>query len=267
MCRDPAPAVAAHPGPVTPAPVDSLGRRPLAAALEGCGGVFVCLPIASGLRERAILRAAEEVAAAVRASGVARAVWTSSWLASRAGVRVSPQFDALRDAQQAALGAGVPTLVLEPAGYLENLLTPDSAAALRAGRLPYTLPERFAYRWVSATDQARVAGAALAAGSPPHGVHPLGVTRTGGQLAAEVGAGLGRGVRYEEVTPAAFAELWRPKLGDAADAIAGDCRVIASNPRGLGLEPPPPEAEAFPGVAYTPIADWAAASGLLAGVA
>jgi uncharacterized protein YbjT (DUF2867 family) len=75
----------------------------------------------------------------------------------------SPHFDGMGAAEQAVLGAGVPALVLRPAGYLDNLSAPFSAPAVLGGAVVYPLPAGFRYRWVSHADQAALVAAALAA--------------------------------------------------------------------------------------------------------
>jgi hypothetical protein len=67
-----------------------------------------------------------------------------------------------------------------------------------------------------------------------------GVLVSGGDIAAAIGAALGRPVRWRTVSPEEYADLLRPYVGDhAADGTAAVYHAIAGQPPGPAPDPTP----------------------------
>ncbi|HYW09871.1 MAG TPA: NmrA family NAD(P)-binding protein [Longimicrobium sp.] len=227
-------------------------------ALEGVDGAFVHLPLASGLYGAAVEAAGRNVARALSAAGVPLTIYTTSGPVSRTP-GVSPHSDGAAAAERAVLDCGVPVVSLRPAGYLGNLSAPFSAPAVLAGELAYPLPAGFRHRWVSAQDQAALVVAALERPELAGRSFAIGHRLDGGELAAAVGRGLDRDVRYRGLTPAEFADALRPALGAAAEAIAHGYHVIVASAEELGIGDDAGEANRVLGVPLTPVEEWARA--------
>jgi uncharacterized protein YbjT (DUF2867 family) len=139
-------------------------RAALARALDGAGAAFAHVPLTSGVWGPAVGEVGRAIAGALADARVPFTVYSTSGPGTRPGAAsTSPHFDGMGAAEQAVLGAGVPALVLRPAGYLDNLSAPFSAPAVLGGAVVYPLPAGFRYRWVSHADQAALVAAALAA--------------------------------------------------------------------------------------------------------
>ncbi len=115
----------------------------------------------------------------------------------------------------ALLNCGIPTIVLQPAVYLENLLPPVFAPALRSeGKLDYPpVKPSLKMQWTSHLDQARIAAAALTRPDLAGQSFEIGSpdALTGPELAVFAGEWLGRDVTFEPMTPEAFGQ----RVGDA----------------------------------------------------
>jgi len=152
-------------------------------------------------------------------------------------------------------GSGVPTAVVAPRLYLENLLLPVVLAPAREeGVLRYPLPTSFPVSWSSHLDVAEVVARLLTDASPTTGTVGVGHLPglTGPDLAAAFSDHLGREVRFEGITPEAFGELITPLFGPAAAPVvelyralnAQDGNTIAEDGSAqelLGLRPRPIE--------------------------
>ena len=208
----------------------------LARLFDGATSAFVTLAFAAGDRDHDVAEDVCKVSDAMSAAGVLRVVFTTSWLASERGAETSPTFDALRRLTDAALAGPVPSVVLKPAGYLDNFLTDDARRAVQGGSLPYLLPGGFTYRWVSHRTQALIALGLLERSRFAEGEYPIGRLANGDDLARAASKALRRPVAYASISPEAFADQWRDALGPAADAIARDYSDIVQHARDLGVE-------------------------------
>jgi len=125
--------------------------------------------------------------------------------------------------------SGVPTAVVAPRLYLENLLLPVVLGPAREeGVLRYPLPASFPVSWSSHLDVAEVVVRLLTDASPTTGTVGVGHLPglTGPDLAAAFSSRLGREVRFEGITPEAFGELITPLFGSAAAPVVDLYRAL-----------------------------------------
>jgi NAD(P)H dehydrogenase (quinone) len=155
-----------------------------------------------------------------------------------------PAFETRRAAALTLLTSGVPTVVLRPPIYLDNLLTPwVSDGLVREGVLRYPLPPDLPVAWLAHQDLAAATLAALT--RPGLAGHTLdlggGDTLTGPQLAGHLGTALDRPVRYEPLDVEVFRAGLTHVLGDAAAAgVASTYRWVAIATSGASLHAPGP---------------------------
>ncbi|REE99831.1 NmrA family NAD(P)-binding protein [Thermomonospora umbrina] len=147
-------------------------------------------------------------------------------------------FETRREAAEAVLASGLPTVVLRPPLYLENLCGPWVAPALvRDGVLGYPVPEDLPIAWLGHDDLAAFTAAALARPDLAGTAIDVGGAEavTGPVLAAAFTEVLGRPVRFAsrpvDAFEAGLAEAFGP---EAAAAIAGSYRWMAG-PGAAGL--------------------------------
>ena len=161
---------------------------------------------------------------------------------------------------KAVLGSGIPSIVLQPSIYLENLQTDMIAPRLKCdGILDYPpLGESQKVMWTSHWDQARVAVAAMArpdlAGNAYEVAKPGALT--GGELAALLSDWLGRPVRYEPLTPTALNQrfgdvLCNPGVSFALTDLYGAMAKMGNDDMIVDTAP----LEATFDVTLTPVAD------------
>ncbi|SFQ71940.1 Uncharacterized conserved protein YbjT, contains NAD(P)-binding and DUF2867 domains [Amycolatopsis arida] len=149
--------------------------------------------------------------------------------------------------------------VLAPTAYLDNHAEPWALRALAGGELIYPRPADDVVAWVSAVDVGAAAVAALAAELPGEllglaGAAPLSF----GELAAELGAGLGRRVGYRRVSPREYGEPARPVLGSGfADWVIAEYEARSDAPSDF-LAADTTDTWARLGVAPMPARRWAA---------
>jgi uncharacterized protein YbjT (DUF2867 family) len=218
----------------------------LETALRGVAVLAITLPIdyRRGVRE-AWLSTLLGVAAE---AGVGRVVLN---LASRPLPGLNrPVSATLRQMEAMALAGPVPAVVLRPTVYMDNLLQPWAAGAAReSGTLAYPVPAGIALNWIS---HRTLGAAALAAATQP-GVAGRGfdiagpASVTGPEVAALLGAALGRDVTYADLPVPAFAAglnaaMGAPNGDDIGDLYAHLPRVpwaFAANDgnAALGLTP------------------------------
>jgi NAD(P)H dehydrogenase (quinone) len=132
--------------------------------------------------------------------------------------RPSPIIDGNKAVTQALLGCGIPTIVLQPTIYLENLKVGLFVPHLReSGVLDYPpLPKQFAVHWTSQQDQAIIACAAflrpdLAGQSFPIASHQA---LNGSELAVILRDILNRPVTFSPLSPSAFGDRVASAIGN-----------------------------------------------------
>jgi uncharacterized protein YbjT (DUF2867 family) len=127
-----------------------------------------------------------------------------------------PDHQGSRARAEALLGAGV--VVVTPTAYLENHLLPPARRMLLDGELVYPLPEAVQLAWITSRDVTRAAVAGLS--GPAGRLYGLAGPEvlSFGELARALAAGSGRAIRFRQITPAAYADMLRPIIGDQGAA-------------------------------------------------
>ena len=234
--------------------VDLASVASLASAYKGADGVFVHLPMGTPEAAAAQARAVVEAVAQARPGRVV--ISTSGQIVDQPGSPLQATADSpIMTLIDGVTGSGVPTAVVAPRLYLENLLLPVVLdPARQEGVLRYPLPASFPVSWSSHLDVADVVVRLLTDTSPTTGTVGVGHRPglTGPDLAAAFSSHLGREVRFEGITPEAFGELITPLFGPAAAPVlelyralnAQDGNTIAEDSSAqelLGLRPRPIE--------------------------
>ena len=185
----------------------------LERANAGVDRVALVLPLGGDAVGRA-----ERAAQAARAAGVRRLVLNTSGPTPAAPTGL-PALDARRALEATVLAAGIPTLILRPTAYLQNLLglwtLPE---LLERGVLAYPLPEHHRVSWLAAEDLGPLTAEALAR---PEQLGALAVggpqALSGPDLARGLTLALDRPVRYQALTPEDFgarlAGVFGPEVG------------------------------------------------------
>jgi len=210
-----------RPDTVEVVPADLYDRASLVSAFRGVDAVFHTHP----LRARADrAQIAGDVGHAAREAGVARVVWnTSSWIPDRPG-------DAFTYAGNTAginalFRSGVGATVFGSVLFMDNLLTNWARPFIvNEGRFVYAHKPTTEANWISLDDVARIMihaldrpdmeGAWMNIGGPERLRPP--------QLAATLGDVLGREIRYDACSPAAFGRHLVNAYGDAMDKAEGE---------------------------------------------
>ena len=234
--------------------VDLASVASLASAYKGADGVFVHLPL--GAPEAAAAQARAVVEAVTRARPGRVVISTSGQIVDQPGSPLQAAADSpIMTLIDGVTGSGVPTAVVAPRLYLENLLLPVVLdPTCQEGVLRYPLPASFPVSWSSHLDVADVVVRLLTDASPTTGTVGVGHRPglTGPDLAAAFSSHLGREVRFEGIAPEAFGELITPLFGPAAAPVvnlyralnAQDGNTIAEDSSAqelLGLRPRPIE--------------------------
>ena len=234
--------------------VDLASAASLASVYEGADGVFIHLPMGAPEAAAAQARAVVEAVAQARPGRVV--ISTSGQIVDQPGSPLQAATDSpIMTLIDGVTGSGVPTAVVAPRLYLENLLLPVVLdPACQEGVLRYPLPASFPVSWSSHLDVADVVVRLLTDASPTTGTVGVGHRPglTGPDLAAAFSSHLGREVRFEGITPEAFGELITPLFGPAAAPVvelyralnAQDGNTIAEDSSAqelLGLRPRPIE--------------------------
>jgi uncharacterized protein YbjT (DUF2867 family) len=203
--------------------VDLADVHSLVAAYTGADGVFIHLPMGAPDQVAAYVDA---ITAAVEKARPARVVIsTSGQVVDQPGSPLQAPDDApLTTLIRRITDTGIPTAVVAPRLYLENLLMPViEGPARQDGVLRYPLPEAFPVSWSSHLDVADVVVRLLedpaVTGTVAIG-HLPGLT--GPDLAAGFAERLGRDVTFEAITPEALGVLITPLFGaDASAPVVG----------------------------------------------
>lgn len=211
---------------------DATSAEALTAAYREADSVFVHLPLGSEETRRDIAGAVVEALAEARPGRVV--ISTSGAIVDAPGtaMQVAPD-SALAQLIDGAMKTGIPTAVVAPRLFLENLLLPHVQAGVREeGVLRYPVRPDFAVSWASHLD---VADAIVALLHDPTVTGVIGVGHTppvtGPELAAAFAESLGTPVRFEQVTPAEFGQRIAPLLGEGpAAGVAGLYTALGAEP-------------------------------------
>jgi len=228
---------------------DLTDRASLVAAYAEADAVVVQLPLVYDERALAM---AENAARAAEAAGVRHLVINAGAVLPPVPIGVP-----FLDARHIAAAADVPLVtVLQPRIYMDNLSAPWSASRIAGdGVIAYPLPLEAALPWVALADVAAAIDTAIA--SEVGGWFALpGVPTTGLEIAYALDEAIGRPVIWSTITPAAFADILRPHLGDhAAEGTAAAYAMLTDAPPSPPLDPTP--ARDALGWAPRDIAAWA----------
>lgn len=211
------------------AAIDFTDADALVRVLEGADVLAVTSPIdhRPGAREQL----AEQMVSAATQAGVACIVLNTA-------AAIPPDLDrpvaeALRRVRAIFTGGAVPTAVIEPTVYMDNLAAPWSAPAIAKGVLAYPAPRHAPIAWIShkslgafavaAAAHAVLGGRTFEVGGPDN--------LTGDEVAKLLSAALQRAVRYEETPLTMFAAGINAAFGaPAGDDIADLYRHLAAKP-------------------------------------
>jgi uncharacterized protein YbjT (DUF2867 family) len=205
----------------------------VASALRGAQGAFAHLPIANS--PEAPQRQLGALIEAAHHTRLPQLVFSTSGVAS-ARYRASPLIAGNAAATKALLESGLPTVVLQPSIYLENLHFPPLVPHLLADGLLDYPPVSAARRisWTTHGDQARLAAAAFKRpnliGQAIEIATPGALT--GPELAALLTLWLGRGVRFAPHTPTQLSAHLSQVFGSpqAGEVIADMYRAMDELP-------------------------------------
>lgn len=195
--------------------VDLDSVESLVAAYSGADGIFVHLPLGSESDRQTY---ANNIAEAIAKAQPERVVIsTSGWK-----LGIEGDTSALPTLIEKVTATGVPTAVIAPQLYLENLLLPIVMEPVsKEGVLPYPLRENYPVSWCSHLDIADVA-AHLLQDSTVIGVVEVGMLPaiTGEELAAEFSEHFGKTVRFDALSPTEFGDRLATLFGrTAADEV------------------------------------------------
>ena len=208
--------------------VDLASADSLTSVYEGADSVFIHLPMGAPEAATAQARAVVETVARTRPGRVV--ISTSGQIVDQPGSPLQAPADSpIMTLIDGVTGSGVPTAVVAPRLYLENLLLPVVLApASQEGVLRYPLPASFPVSWSSHLDVAEVVARLLTDASPTTGTVGVGHLPglTGPDLAAALSSHLGREVRFEGITPEAFGDLITPLFGPAAAPVVELYRAL-----------------------------------------
>lgn len=218
------------PNGVERAVADLADAKNLSSAFEGITHTTVTIPLA--YNPLTVNRYAHNIANAAVKVGVKRIVFNANTRLPATATGIAA-FDTRTDAERILRASGIPVVCLQPAVYLENLLAPPVASAMRdQGELHYPLPADMRVSWISHGDLAKAVYAAHELDSIPKRAIVIGGSSVSGpELAAELSKALGRPLSFVPLDPALFERSLVDFLDpEVAAGIAGLYRWAFGNP-------------------------------------
>ncbi|AKG43858.1 SDR family oxidoreductase [Streptomyces xiamenensis] len=242
---------------VTPVSADLGSADDLRKAFDGVTHAAVVMPLE--YEADTVARYARNIAEAAREAGVERIVYNTNTPLPDT-VTGFAGFETRRAAEEILLGSGVPTVVIRPPVYLDNLFSPWNGPALvNDGVLAYPLPADQRVAWMSHQDLAVVVAAAFEAEHLTGRVLNVGGAEilTGPELAERFSRGLDREVSYLPLEVDRFEAGLGQVVGAAAAAgVAGIYHHVAGGTAAHLLDPEPAGVERELGVRLTPALRW-----------
>jgi uncharacterized protein YbjT (DUF2867 family) len=205
---------------------DMLDRELLREAMRGVYGVFSVQPLVDGNAEKEV-EMGVNVLAAARDAGVQHFVYSS---AIGAGAKAVPHFESKGRIERAIRESGIPYTILRPAGFMENLLVPQSKKSILNGKLLLLVNERLETWWIAVEDIGRFAAIAFDQPSRFLGreLALAGDKRDGPQAAAILSKVIGRPITVGQLP-------WIAVRLFAGKDVATMCDWLESNRIGIDL--------------------------------
>ncbi len=211
-------------------------------AFKGADVVAFTLP--QDHRDGAMSRMARNVGLAAEAAGVPRIVLNLAGTLDETSDL--PLFREMRAAHDAVQGSGVPSTVLSPTVYMDNLLAPWSLPGIvTEGVLAYPAPADAPISWLSHTTLADFIVAAAERDEAVGKVFRIGGPEalTGHDIARMLGERLARSVSYQRIPLAGFAAGSNEAFGPpAGDRIASLYSLLDEHPRAMAVGDEPARA-------------------------
>ncbi|WP_102125069.1 SDR family oxidoreductase [Deinococcus planocerae] len=176
-------------------------------ASTGADGVVFHLPFAGGNPMDRPMQARNVIDAA-REAGVRLLVWNASGeiAPERTG---NPGLDVRLDVLEVIQASGVPYVVLQPTGYMENFLGPWTAPEVASRDVfTYPVPNEVRMQWIASDDLGKFVAYAFAHPElAPLNLKVAGPERLSAEEVAErFSRALGRPIRFEPQSPEVFGE-------------------------------------------------------------
>ncbi|WP_410536354.1 SDR family oxidoreductase [Streptomyces sp. KL2] len=226
-------------------------------AFEGVTHASVVMPLVYD--SETVLRYARNIADAAREAGVERLVYNVNTPLPKETTAYAA-FETRRAAESVLRESGVPTVVLRPPVYLDNLFSPWNGPALvNDGVLAYPLPAGQPVAWMSHGDLAAATAAAMEGEDLAGQVIGVGGAEvvTGPELAEAFSSALGREVSYQQLDVDHFEAGLAQLLGaESAAGVAGIYRYAADGGDPDLLAPDPTGVEHTLGIRLIPIVEW-----------
>ncbi len=208
----------------------------LSRASEGMDAVALLIPFFIANPLNAVVYGRNAIDAA-KAAGVGLVVWNTSGVTPPARTG-NPSVDVRIDITEYLQESGLPHIIIQPTGYIENLLGPWTAPAVVAeNRLPYPNPALARVGWIASEDVGSLVVAALERPNLANASFQVsGLENVNGpELAARFSEVLGRDITYYAMEPEEFGAVLDKMFGPGAGAaVAEEYRKNRDNPN-----PPP----------------------------
>ncbi|MCU0490123.1 MAG: NmrA family NAD(P)-binding protein [Chloroflexaceae bacterium] len=232
LTRTPEKAEAMRQAGATIVPGDMGDAETLRAASQGMDGVALQIPFF--LRNPADAMAyGRNAVAAAKEAGVKIIAWNTSGPTppARSG---NPAVDVRIDLAEELQRSGVPHIIIEPTGYMENFLGPWTAPAVVAEDvLPYPNPAETRVGWIASADVAKFIVAALERPQLANRTFQVSGQENlnGSDLAERFSTALGRPISYYAMEPEEFGAVLDKVFGPGAgEAAAQEYRKARTNP-------------------------------------
>jgi uncharacterized protein YbjT (DUF2867 family) len=179
---------------------DYADRDSLVRAARGVDALFaMATPYERGMKEEiahgiALVDAAKEAA-------VGHFIYSSVASADRA--TLIPHFDSKYEIEKHLTASGVPSTIVAPVFFMENVLRPGSLKELHQGKLARAMPPARALQQIAVDDIGTFVAAVVARREGVFGnrFDIAGDELTGEQEAAILSKAIGREIRYQELSP------------------------------------------------------------------
>lgn len=249
LARTPSLLASLAPG-AEPVAADLADANALATAYAAADAIVVQLPL---VFDSTAIAQAETVLKALALAGVPRVVVNLGGPVPPGPVG-HPYVDARVLLRDGVLDATAPGVAVGPAlAYADNLALPASARRVLDGTLAYPLPAEVPVPWLATSDLADLITELVGTDERCSITLAGPAVLTGPEAARAVGAGAGRQVEWQSISPNEYREMLHPTIGvAAADGIAAMYAAAAATP------PPAPDPHAVPPrTGTTDLATWA----------